>query len=38
VSLPCAFPELADRPYDGAVLLAALEPLVGRLVMDHDNR
>ena len=38
MSLPCAFPELADRRYDGEVLLAALEPLVDRLVMDHDNR
>jgi len=38
VSLPCAFPELADRPHDGEVLLAALEPLVERLVMDRTNR
>ena len=38
MSMPCAFPELADRRHDGAVLLAALEPLVDRLVMDHDNR
>ena len=38
MSVSCAFPELADRPYDGEVLLAALEPLVDRLVMDRDNR
>ena len=38
MSVPCAFPELADRPYDGAVLLAALEPLVDRLVLDDTNR
>jgi hypothetical protein len=38
VSLPWAFPELADRPYDGEVLLAVLEPLVDRLVVDDTNR
>jgi hypothetical protein len=38
VSSPCAFPELADRPHDGDALLAALEPLVDRLVMDRTNR
>ena len=37
VSVPCAFPELADRRYDGEVLLAALEPLVDRLVMDRTQ-
>jgi hypothetical protein len=36
--LPCAFPELAERPHDGEALLAALEPLVDRLVMDRTNR
>ena len=38
MSSPCAFPELADRPYDGEALLAALEPLVDRLVMDRTNQ
>ena len=34
MSVPCAFPELADRPYDGAVLLAALEPLLLQIAPD----
>ena len=38
MSSPCAFPELADRPYDGDALLAAVEPLVDRLVMDRTNQ
>jgi hypothetical protein len=38
VSLACAFPELADRPHDGEALLAALEPLIDRLVMDRTNQ
>ena len=38
VSSPWAFPELADRRYDGEVLLAVLEPLVDRLVMDRANQ
>ena len=38
MSSPCAFPELADRPHDGEALLAALEPLVDRLVMDRTNQ
>jgi hypothetical protein len=37
VSLPCAFPDLAGRPHDGEALLAALEPLIDRLVMDRTN-
>ena len=36
MSSTCAFPELADRPYDGASLLGALELLVDRLVMDRS--
>ena len=38
MSVPCAFPELADRRYDGEALLAALEPLVDRLAMDRTNQ
>ena len=38
MSVPWAFSELADRPYDGEVLLAGLESLVDRLVMDSTNQ